>query len=194
MFIIKKLVNWVEKFAEHKRSEAILFWFAFAESSFFLVPPDVLIIAILSHHIKRAWIRIASIATVGSVLGGLLGYAIGYFFYQYIGLPVIQFYNLEEQVTHVGVLFNDNAFVSILIASFTPIPYKVFTIAGGLFSINLITFITASLVGRGARYFLVAYLSDRFGERAKQMILNTGDKILWFVGVIGFITIYFLSK
>ncbi len=192
--MIKKMVSWVEKFAEHKRSEAILFWVAFTESSFFLVPPDVLIIAILSHHIKKAWVRIASITTAGSVLGGIFGYAIGYYFYQFIGLPVIQFYNLEEQVTHVGKLFNDNAFMAILIAAFTPIPYKVFTIAGGLFSINLFTFIVASIMGRGARFFLVAYLSNRFGQRAKQMILNKGDKILWIVGILGFIAIYFFSK
>jgi membrane protein YqaA with SNARE-associated domain len=192
--MVKKIVTWVEQFAEHKKSQVILFIVAFTESSFFLVPPDVLIIAILSHHIKRSWVRIASIATVGSVLGGLFGYAIGYYFYQYIGLPIVHFYHLEEQVVHVGQLFNDNAFLAILIATFTPIPYKVFTIAGGLFSINIVTFVVASIIGRGARFFLVAYMSHRFGERAKQMILNKGDKILWVVGIVAFVVIYLLSK
>lgn len=192
--MIKKIVNWVEKFAEHKKSQLILFIVAFTESSFFLVPPDVLIIAILSHHIQKSWVRIASITTAGSVLGGLFGYFIGYYFYQYIGLPIVHFYHLEEQVTHVGHLFNDNAFTAILIAAFTPIPYKVFTIAGGLFSINLFTFVVASIIGRGARFFLVAYLTHKFGERAKQMILNTGDKILWVVGIVAFGIIYLLSK
>lgn len=192
--MIKKLVSWTEQFAEHKKAKLILFVVAFTESSFFLVPPDVLIIAILSHHIKRSWVRIASITTAGSVLGGLFGYAIGYYFYQYIGLPIVHFYRLEDQVVHVGQLFNDNAFLAILIAAFTPIPYKVFTIAGGLFSINIVTFVVASIIGRGARFFLVAYMSHRFGERAKQMILNKGDKILWVVGIVAFVVIYLLSK
>ena len=89
--MITKLVSWTEKFAEHKYSEVILFVVAFTESSFFLVPPDVLIIAILSHHLKNAWIKIASISTAGSVLGGVFGYAIGYYFYQYIGQPIVNF-------------------------------------------------------------------------------------------------------
>lgn len=192
--MVKKLVSWVEKFAEHKKSEAILFIVAFTESSFFLVPPDVLIIAILSHHIKKSWVRIASISTTGSVLGGLFGYWIGYYFYQHIGLPIVTFYGIQEQVAHVGNLFQENAFTAILVAAFTPIPYKVFTITGGLFSINLVTFVVASIIGRGVRFFLVAYLSHRFGERAKVMILNTGDKILWVVGILAFIVIYLFSK
>ncbi len=192
--MIKKLVSWTEQFAEHKKAKLILFVVAFAESSFFLVPPDVLIIAILSHHIKKAWIRIASITTIGSVLGGLLGYVIGYYFYQYIGAPIVHFYGIEEQLKIVGEKFNENAFLSILIAAFTPIPYKVFTIGAGLFSLNLITFTVASIVGRGARFFLVAYISDKYGERAKQIILDKGDKILWAVGIVGFIAVYLLSK
>lgn len=192
--MVKRIVTWVEKFAEHKKSQLILFIVAFTESSFFLVPPDVLIIAILSHHIQKSWVRIASITTIGSVLGGILGYLIGYYFYQYIGIPIVKFYGIEEQINHVGELFQDNAFVSILVAAFTPIPYKVFTIAGGLFSLNLITFVMASIIGRGARFFLVAYLAHKFGERARQMILNTGDKILWVLGIVAFGVIYLLSK
>lgn len=192
--MIKKLVNWVERFAEHKRSKLILFIVAFTESSFFLVPPDVLIIAMLSHAIKKSWIKVASITTAGSVLGGILGYTIGYYFYQYIGEPIVNFYGIEEQLKIVGEKFNENAFLSILIAAFTPIPYKVFTIGAGLFSLNIITFVVASIVGRGARFFLVAYISDRFGDKAKQIILDKGDKILWIIGVLGFVAVYLLSK
>ncbi len=192
--MIKKLVTWVERFAEHKKAQLILFIVAFTESSFFLVPPDVLIIAMLSHAIKKSWIKVASITTAGSVLGGILGYTIGYYFYQYIGEPIVNFYGIEEQLKIVGEKFNENAFLSILIAAFTPIPYKVFTIGAGLFSLNIITFVVASIVGRGARFFLVAYISDRFGDKAKQIILDKGDKILWIIGVLGFVAVYLLSK
>ena len=192
--MIRKLVKWTEQFAEHKYSEVILFAVAFTESSFFLVPPDVLIIAILSHHIRKSWVKIASVSTIGSVLGGLFGYVIGYYFYQYIGTPVVHFYHMENEIKLVGEKFNDNAFISILVAAFTPIPYKVFTIGAGLFSLNMFTFVTASIVGRGARFFIVAYLSQRYGERAKQMILEKGDKIFLILGVLILIIIYFLSK
>ena len=192
--MIKKLVSWTEKFAEHKYSEVILFIVAFTESSFFLVPPDVLIIAILSHHLKKSWVKVASISTVGSVLGGVFGYAIGYYFYQYIGQPIVNFYVVQAEINHVGELFKAHAFISILAAAFTPIPYKVFTIGAGLFSLNMFTFVTASVVGRGARFFIVAYLSNKYGDRAKQIILNKGDKILWIVGIVVFVIIYFLSK
>ena len=192
--MIKKLITWTERFAEHKYSEAILFAVAFTESSFFLAPPDVLIIAILSHHLKNAWIRIANIATFGSVLGGVFGYVIGYYFYQYIGVPIVNFYGIQTEVNHVGELFKAHAFVSILVAAFTPIPYKVFTISAGLFSLNMFTFVAASILGRGGRFFIVAYLSNKYGERAKQMILEKGDKVLWFAGVAILIGVYFLSK
>ena len=101
---------------------------------------------------------------------------------------------MQAEIKHVGELFNAHAFVSILVAAFTPIPYKVFTIGAGLFSLNIITFVMASIVGRGARFFIVAYLSNKYGDRAKRMILDKGDKILWVVGIVIFIAIYFLSK
>ena len=192
--MITKFVSWTEKFAEHKYSEVILFAVAFTESSFFLAPPDVLIIAILSHHLKNAWIKIANIATAGSVLGGVFGYAIGYYFYQYVGQPIVNFYGIQAEINHVGELFKAHAFISILVAAFTPIPYKVFTIGAGLFSLNIITFVTASIVGRGARFFIVAYLSNKYGDRAKKIILEKGDKILWIIGIVAFVIIYFLSK
>ena len=192
--MITKFVSWTEKFAEHKYSEVILFAVAFTESSFFLAPPDVLIIAILSHHLKNAWVKIANIATAGSVLGGVFGYAIGYYFYQYVGQPIVNFYGIQAEINHVGELFKAHAFISILVAAFTPIPYKVFTIGAGLFSLNIITFVTASIVGRGARFFIVAYLSNKYGDRAKKIILEKGDKILWIIGIVAFVIIYFLSK
>jgi membrane protein YqaA with SNARE-associated domain len=191
--MIRRLVTWTESFARHKHKEFYLFAVAFTESSFFLVPPDVLIIAILSHGLKESWIRIASISTIGSVLGGLGGYVIGKLFFTYIGAPLVALYGLEGQLEHVGHLFQDNAFLAILVAAFTPIPYKVFTIGAGLFSLNLVTFTVASIIGRGARFFLVAFLSDRFGVKVKEMVVRF-DKQLFFFGVGILVLAYFLTK
>lgn len=192
--MIQKLVSWTESFAKHKHRELYLFAVAFTESSFFLVPPDVLIIAILSHGLKVSWIRIASISTIGSVLGGLFGYIIGLFFYTYIGEPLVKLYHMEQQLIYVGEQFKSHAFTAILIAAFTPIPYKVFTIGAGLFSLNLVTFVTASILGRGARFFLVAYFTNKYGVKAKEFILNKADKILLIFGVVVLFVVYFLSK
>jgi membrane protein YqaA with SNARE-associated domain len=192
--MIQKLVRWTESFAKHRHREFYLFAVAFAESSFFLIPPDVLIIAMLSHGLKVSWVRIASISTVGSVLGGLFGYFIGAFLYVYIGEPLVKFYGVEAQLAYVGTQFNQHAFLSILVAAFTPIPYKVFTIGAGLFSLNLITFVSASIVGRGARFFLVAFATHRYGVKAKEFILEKADKVLLVVGIVIFVAIYFFTR
>jgi membrane protein YqaA with SNARE-associated domain len=192
--MLQKLARWTESFAKHKHREIYLFAVAFTESSFFLIPPDVLIIAILSHGLKVSWVRIATISTIGSVLGGLFGYLIGSFFYVHVGEPLVKLYGLEKEVLSVGEQFKNNAFLAILVAAFTPIPYKVFTVSAGLFSLNLITFISASIVGRGARFFLVAYGTHRYGIKAKEFILEKADKVFLVIGVIILLVIYFTTK
>ncbi|MCF7844047.1 DedA family protein [Candidatus Gracilibacteria bacterium] len=192
--MVNKLVIWTESFAKNKHRELYLFAVAFAESSFFLVPVDVLIIAILSHGLKVSWIRIASISTLGSVVGGIFGYFIGLLFYTQIGEPIVKLYGLENQIKIVGEQFNNHAFISILVAAFTPIPYKVFTIGAGLFSLNIFTFVSASIIGRGARFFLVAYFSDKYGVKAKDFIIRKADKVLWILGVVVLISVYFFTK
>lgn len=191
---MKKLILWTESFARYKYKEFYLFWISFTESSFFLVPPDVLIIAILSHGLKVSWFRIASIATIGSVSGGILGYIIGFYLYSYIGAPLVSFYGLEDKMNHVGDLFNQHAFISILVAAFTPIPYKVFTIGAGLFSINFFTFILASILGRGARFFLVSYFVNKYGYKAKKFLLEKADKFLLLIGIIILVSLYFFTR
>lgn len=191
---LDKQIKRTEKFANHKHSLLALFVVAFTESSFFLVPPDVLIIAMLIHTVKKHWIRIATVSTVGSVLGGVFGYFIGKVFYNIIGVPIINAYGLQAQVLHVQTLFQENAFLSILVAAFTPIPYKVFTISAGLFSVNIFTFIIASIIGRGTRFFLVAYFTNKFGIKAKELILEKWDKVFLIIGIIILILAYYFSK
>lgn len=192
--MIQKLVSWTESFAKHKHNEFYLFAVSFSESSFFLIPPDVLIIAMLSHGIQKSWIRIASITTVASVLGGLFGYGIGSMFYAHIGEPIVNMYGLQKEVMYVGEQFKNNAFLSILIAAFTPVPYKVFTISAGLFSLNIITFISASLLGRGTRFFLVAFITKKYGAKAKEFIIKKLDTVFLVVGILALLGIYFMNK
>lgn len=157
------LIEWTVRHAEGKNAKWWLFGLAFAESSFFPIPPDVLLGAILMTRERARAFFYATVTTVGSVLGGLFGYAIGYFFFQTVGVWLVGVYHLEAQMETVRALFIDNAFFAIFVAAFTPIPYKVFTIAAGLFTINIPVFIIASILGRGGRFFAVAGVMRFFG-------------------------------
>lgn len=158
------LKAWTVRHAEGKNAKWWLFGVAFAESSFFPIPPDVLLAAILVTRERVRAFFYASVTTAGSVLGGLLGYTIGYFFFQTVGVWLVDTYHLQTQMVTVQKLFVENAFFAIFVAAFTPIPYKVFTIAAGLFGVSLPTFIIASILGRGGRFFLVAGVMRFFGD------------------------------
>ena len=165
--------KWRDFVVHHSSKDNASWWLAlisFAESSFFPIPPDLFLSAILVANKGERWFRLALITTIASVLGGLFGYLIGYFFFSLIGAPLISFYHAQEAFNHVGQLFSDNAFLAIFLAGFTPIPYKVFTIAAGFFSINLLVFVIASVVGRGMRFFIVAYLFKVFGELIGKLV------------------------
>ncbi len=150
------------------------FWLgalAFAESSFFLVPPDVLLVAILLAGADR-WARYAALTTAASVAGGLFGYALGALFFDTAGAGIISFYGLGEEFAAVRELFRENAFAAIFAAAFTPIPYKVFVLAAGFFGVGLAPFLLASVAGRGLRFFLVAWIVRQFGEEMLRLFLR----------------------
>lgn len=170
--MLQRLVAWVEKYADHKHANKALSLVSFVESSFFPIPPFVLIVGMLAHEKKQSWIKLAIIGTISSVLGGIFGYFIGKFFYGYIGQPLVTFYGIQSEVDYLGTIFRNHVFLTILLASISPAPYKVFTISAGLFSVNIWMFILASLVGRSLRFFTVSYLSDRYGIHAKKFILK----------------------
>ena len=170
--MIERLVAWVEKWAGHHHAHKALALVAFVESSFFPIPPFVLVVAMLIHEKKPSWVKIAIVGMLSSVAGGVFGYFIGKFLYGYIGAPLVAFYGLTDQVASLGQVFKDHVFITILLASLSPLPYKVFTLSAGLFSVNLVSFILASLVGRSIRFLVVAYLADRYGIRAKKFILE----------------------
>lgn len=184
------LTAWSVRHAEGKNAKWWLFGMAFAESSFFPIPPDVLLAAILMTRERVRAFFYASITTLGSVFGGLFGYAIGYFFFQTVGVWLVHTYHLETQMVTVQKLFADNAFFAIFVAAFTPIPYKVFTIAGGLFGISIPTFIIASILGRGGRFFAVATVMRYFGGHISRVLYEYFNLISFAVVAILGVIIY----
>lgn len=178
---IRNMYNWVVGWAEKPQAEKALAGISFAESSFFPIPPDPLVIAMVTARPKK-YIRIASICTVGSVLGGIAGYLIGMFLFETVGRWVIDTYGLQKEFVSIGELYAAHAFLAILIGGFTPIPYKLVAIAAGVFAINFPIFFIASILSRGGRFFLVATLMHHFGKRYK-------DKIEQYIDGLGFLFI-----
>jgi len=166
---LRRLYDWVLSLAEHPHAGLALFLVAFAESSFFPIPPDVLLIALALGVPHRAW-RLALITTVGSVLGGIAGYGIGWGLMASVGQWILDIYGLHEQFERIREWYLRYDVWAVLIAGFTPIPYKVFTIAAGAFDMDLWRFTAASMVGRGGRFFLVAGLIYYYGAPIKSFI------------------------
>ena len=186
--------------AAHKSSKYYLAAVSFIESSFFPIPPDVMVVPMVISK-KDDFFKIFLITTIFSVLGGILGYFIGAFFFD-IGMQVMTFYGYEDRfISLKNNLINSEGFyawLSILfLAGFTPLPYKVFTIASGLIGFNILIFIVISLISRGLRFFIVSYLSYKFGNLFTEFMEKHGSKWFTIIGIliviIGVI-IYFILK
>ena len=181
--LYKKCLN----LAAHKSSKYYLAIVSFVESSFFPIPPDVMIIPMVISK-KNDFIKIFLITTIFSVMGGMLGYLIGAFFFDF-GSQIMSFYGYENKLSNIKEnLVNSDGFyawLSILfLAGFTPLPYKVFTIASGLISFNFFIFIFISLVSRGLRFFIVSYLSYKFGNLFTEFMEKHGSKWFTIIGLI----------
>lgn len=191
----ESLVMWMTRHAGGKNAKWWLFGVSFAESSFFPIPPDVLLAAILTTGERARAFFYASITTAGSVVGGLAGYAIGYFFFKTVGVWLVSTYHLEAQMLVVQKLFTDNAFFAIFTAAFTPIPYKLFTISAGLFAINIPVFVIASILGRGMRFFAVAAVMKYFGDHMVRLFYKYfGVASLLLVMFIGVLLYFFVWR
>ncbi|OHA58997.1 MAG: hypothetical protein A2571_00935 [Candidatus Vogelbacteria bacterium RIFOXYD1_FULL_44_32] len=184
--------QWSVVHADEKSTSWWLGALSFTESSFFPIPPDVMLVAILTA--SRRWAYYALVTTLGSVAGGVAGYFIGHFFFDLVGVKIIAFYHLQDEMQKVGELYADNAFWSIFVAAFTPIPYKVFTISAGFFKINFLTFIFASIIGRGLRFFIVGYLMKMFGHLMGETIYKYFNifSLLVAVAIVGGILLLYL--
>jgi len=188
--MIKQLYNKCLKLASHKNSNYFLAIVSFLESSFFPIPPDIMI-APMAIAKKNDFLKIFLTSTIFSVLGGMLGYLIGAYFFDF-AMNIVEFYNYEKEVidlkralsqgggfyTWLGILF---------LAGFTPLPYKVFTIASGLISFNFPIFVLISLISRGLRFFIVSYLSSKFGDTFSKFMNRYGQK--WF-SIIGIVIVF----
>ena len=169
--MLRRLYDRTLALAGHRYAMWALALVAFVESSVFPIPPDLLIIPMVLAAPARAW-RIAVVTTLASVLGGLLGYGIGAGLYEAIGEPILVLYGYEEKFAAFSASYNEWGAWIVFTAGFSPLPYKIFTIASGVTELNLAVFLVASLVSRGARFFLVAGLLRYFGEPIRRFIEN----------------------
>ena len=167
--MLRRLYDRVLALAASPRAPWWLALVSFAESSFFPIPPDTLLVPMIIARPERAW-RLAAICTAASVVGGLLGYYIGYALYDTLAAPLMRFYHYEAAAQSFIERFNEWGLWVILIKGLTPIPYKIVTITSGLTHFNVAVFVAASIVTRGARFFLLAALLRRFGEPIREWI------------------------
>ena len=173
--------------AGHKSSKYYLAIVSFIESSFFPIPPDVMIVPMVISK-KNDFLKIFLITTIFSVIGGILGYFIGAFFFEF-GSNIMNFYGYEDKLSNIKEnLINSDGFYAwlgiLFLAGFTPLPYKVFTIASGLIGFNILIFIFISLISRGLRFFIVSYLSYKFGDLFNRFMAKHGSKWFTVVGML----------
>ena len=185
------------KLAGHKNSKSFLGFFSFIESFIFPIPPDVLIIPMTIAK-KQEWLRIALIATIGSVLGACLGYFIGYVFFNEIGIKIFELYGvdnasfLKDKVSSEGGVI---AWISLLaIAGFTPVPFKLLTITSGFVNFNIVYFILISIITRGSRFFIIAFLIGNFGPTMKKVIEKRLLTVSIIISLIVIIIAYLVYK
>ena len=173
--------------AAHKSSKYYLALVSFIESSFFPIPPDVMVIPMVISK-KNDFIKIFLITTIFSVMGGMLGYLIGAFFFEF-GANIMSFYGYEDKLSKIKEnLVNSDGFYAwlgvLFLAGFTPLPYKVFTIASGLIGFNFLIFVLISLISRGLRFFIVSYLSYKFGDLFNEYMDKHGSKWFTIIGIL----------
>ncbi len=191
MRLFSALYDRVMHWAVHRHAEWYLAGLSFTESSFFPVPPDVMLAPMALARPERAW-RLAALTTIASVLGGLFGYFIGHYAFTFIE-PWIQRVGYTEAYQHAQDWFREWGFWAIFIAAFTPIPYKMFTIAAGVIAMPLLPFVIASLIGRGARFFLVAGIMQWGGARMERVLRQYIDRIGWIM-VLAALIAYFAFR
>ncbi len=194
--MFKKLYLKSINLAGHKNSKIFLGIISFIESFIFPIPPDVIIIPMTIAR-RQEWIKIALIATIGSVLGAILGYIIGYIFYNEIGIKIFEFYNVDPSFWKNKVSSDGGtvAWLTLLaIAGFTPVPFKLLTISSGFLHFNIAYFVIVALLTRGSRFFLIAFLIGNFGPAMKMLIEKKLLKISIIISLVIIIFAYLIYK
>ena len=191
MALFEPIYSRILQWAKHPHAERYLAGVSFAESSFFPIPVDIMLAPMVLAEKNKAW-RLAAITTIMSVLGGLLGYIIGAFFFDAYGAQILNYFNVNETFESIQAAYLEHGMMIVLLASFTPLPYKVCTIFSGVVGVALLPFLVMSLVGRGARFFLVAGLIRLGGDRLESTIhkqvewLGWGSLILVAIGIAAY--------
>ncbi|MBT4739767.1 MAG: DedA family protein [Rhodospirillaceae bacterium] len=180
--MIRRLYDWTLSLAGRKNALTLLAIVAFVESSIFPIPPDVLILPMVLAAREKAW-KIAAVATVASVLGGLAGYAIGLFLFEAVGQPLVSFYGYTEDFTQFQALYQEWGAWIVFGAGLTPFPFKVITIASGVVALNPVVFVVAAILARGLRFYLVAALLWKYGPQIRSFI----EKRLGLVTLLAFL-------
>ena len=192
--MMRRLYDWMMAKARNDRAPHALFWVSFIESSFFPIPPDVMLIPMVIAQRAKAW-WYATVATIGSVIGGAFGYGIGYFFFEHIGRPILEFYGKAQSFGEFTNWFNEWGVWILIIKGMTPFPYKVLTITAGVTHMPLIEFMLASVIARAMRFYLVAGLLYFFGEPIREFIekrLTLVTTVFVVLLVLGFVAIKYV--
>ncbi|MFP1631145.1 YqaA family protein [Zhengella sp. ZM62] len=192
--MLRRLYDWTLSLAGTRHAEKALAGISFAESSFFPIPPDVLLIPMVLAN-RANWIRIATLCTLSSVAGAFLGYAIGMFLYETVGEPILAFYGKADAFEQISAWYNTWGGWGVLFAAVTPFPYKVLTIFSGATGLNFLVFTVVSIIGRAARFFLVAWLLYRWGEPIRIFIekyLNLLFTVFMVLLIGGFVAIRYV--
>lgn len=192
--MMRRLYDWMMTLARSDRAPHALFAVSFIESSFFPIPPDVMLVPMVIANRLKAW-WYATVATIGSVLGGAAGYAIGYFFFEGIGRPILEFYGKSASFGEFTAWFNEWGVWILIIKGMTPFPYKVLTITAGVTHMPFLEFMAASVVARAMRFYLVAGLLYYFGEPIREFIekrLTLVTTVFVVVLVLGFVAVKYV--
>lgn len=192
--MMKKAYDWMMRLAGSDRAPQALFWVSFIESSFFPIPPDVMLVPMCIADRLKSW-RFAAIATIGSVIGGAFGYALGYYAFESIGQPILKFYGKADSFGDFAQWFNEWGVWIILIKGMTPFPYKVLTITAGVTHMPFMEFMIASIGARAMRFYLVAALLYFFGEPIRDFIerrLSLVTTVAVILLVSGFIAVKYV--
>ncbi|WP_411358520.1 YqaA family protein [Pseudidiomarina salilacus] len=183
MKLFSTLYDRVLQWSQHRRAPSILAALSFSESVIFPIPPDVMLAPMAMTQPQRAWF-FAFITTVASVLGGIAGYWLGYFAFDPLVMPLIEWAGYEDKLEHVTGWFREYGFWIIFIAGFSPIPYKLFTVTGGMLQVYFLPFVLGSVISRGLRFYLVAWLLRTGGPQMAIRLRKYVDRIGWaLVGV-----------
>ena len=188
----EKFIRWSERVANHKNALKTLFWVSFAESCISPFPAYFLVLFMLAHKVKYSWQKVAIVATLGSILGGIVGYFLGFFFFKYVGAHIINFYNLGGELVAFQLKLKGGEFLILFLASMMPIPFKITAIASGLLSINFLLFLFTSLLGRGLKFILVSFLTQKYGIKIKESLQDNFWMSLIFFIIFCFVFYYFI--